>query len=110
MLGQRAPTFDVVHQADDLLGEGAGVCGALAGRPRGLQQGQEIQTLAADVHQVQRQLPVCGAAQHAARDRQAVRLQARRLRAAQPVRAPTAWFHTLPPLTAALPHQLERQL
>lgn len=45
-------TFDMVHQGDDLLGEGAAVCRGLAVRPRVLQQGQEVQTLAPHADQV----------------------------------------------------------
>lgn len=47
-----APTFDVVHQGDDLLGKGSGVHRVLAVRPRVLQHGQEIQTLAPNVNKV----------------------------------------------------------
>ena len=53
-----ALTFDMVHQCDDFLGKSPSVHGGLPVRPRVLQHGQEVQTLATDVHQVQRELPV----------------------------------------------------
>lgn len=51
-------TFDVVHQGDDLLGEGPRVHFGLPVCPRVLQHGQEVQTLATDIDQVEGQLPV----------------------------------------------------
>lgn len=45
-------TFDMVHQCDDFLGKRPSVHGGLTVRPRVLQHGQEVQTLATHVDQV----------------------------------------------------------
>lgn len=45
-------TFDMVHQCDNFLGKRPSVHGGLTVRPRVLQHGQEVQTLATHVDQV----------------------------------------------------------
>ena len=61
-------TFDEVHQCDDFLGKGPSVHGGLLVRPRVLQHGQEVQTLATHVDQVERELPVCRVTKRAAEE------------------------------------------
>lgn len=63
-------TFDVMHQRDDFLGKSPGVRGGLPICPRMLQHGQEVQTLATDVDQIQGELPVWGVTQRAAEERE----------------------------------------